>query len=398
MQTLPDLPEVAPVNWVWNWNWNCSDGSVGTSSLTPSTTPGWTWNWNWDCGAGSAAPPDLNACSGCNISISVRVLSPGDDGPVTQTNAASASTVIDELSSALQNVAESSPDPPPVPPLPVVPPSSAGTPPQPLPFGPPITVPVMTVPAIPLPEVAAQAGSAASVGLGGFQLGAVPVDPGPSTAPGDAGAEAQAATPAASPPGDAANDGTNRPESAAAPATTVPDAAPSSSVTRSVTPAAEDAPAGSATGDAGQADGATHARGHAVKAPSDPATAPNGVPATGPAPLAQTAPVAGDSAGSGVLGDSRIAAVGQQASRSSSRHGGSAANEAPAPVPIPQLPDQGSSPAAGAAGHGGTSSGSAFMALLAAFIFTSPGLAQWLRVGTERRPRLLRAGRRERPG
>ena len=38
------------------------------------------------------------------------------------------------------------------------------------------------------------------------------------------------------------------------------------------------------------------------------------------------------------------------------------------------------------------------MGLLAAFIFVAPGLTQWLRVGTERRPRLLRAGRRERPG
>ena len=38
------------------------------------------------------------------------------------------------------------------------------------------------------------------------------------------------------------------------------------------------------------------------------------------------------------------------------------------------------------------------MALIAAFVFLSPGLTQRLRVGRGRLPRLLRAGRRERPG
>ena len=62
------------------------------------------------------------------------------------------------------------------------------------------------------------------------------------------------------------------------------------------------------------------------------------------------------------------------------------------------FPDQGASLAAGAAGHGSGSTGGALMGLLAAFIFMTPGLTRWLRVGTRRRPRLLRAGRRERPG
>ena len=62
------------------------------------------------------------------------------------------------------------------------------------------------------------------------------------------------------------------------------------------------------------------------------------------------------------------------------------------------FPSQDGNPAVGAAAHGGTSSGGGLMAVVAAFIFLSPGLTRWLRVGTERRPRLLRAGRRERPG
>jgi hypothetical protein len=53
---------------------------------------------------------------------------------------------------------------------------------------------------------------------------------------------------------------------------------------------------------------------------------------------------------------------------------------------------------AGAAGNGSGSSGGVLMGLLAAFLFVAPGLTQWLRVGTEPRLRLLRAGRRERPG
>ena len=69
-----------------------------------------------------------------------------------------------------------------------------------------------------------------------------------------------------------------------------------------------------------------------------------------------------------------------------------------APLPILFFQDEGASPLAGAAAHGGASSSGGLMALVAGFIFLSPGLTRWLRVGTERRPRLLRAGRRERPG
>jgi hypothetical protein len=68
------------------------------------------------------------------------------------------------------------------------------------------------------------------------------------------------------------------------------------------------------------------------------------------------------------------------------------------PRPIPQLPVPGSdSPSAGA-GHGGGPGGGTLMALLTIFVFIAPGLTQRLRVGTRRRPRLLRAGRLERPG
>jgi len=69
-----------------------------------------------------------------------------------------------------------------------------------------------------------------------------------------------------------------------------------------------------------------------------------------------------------------------------------------AQLPILVFQNESASPLAGAAAHGGASSGGGLMALVAGFIFLSPGLTRWLRVGAERRPRLLRAGRRERPG
>jgi hypothetical protein len=91
----------------------------------------------------------------------------------------------------------------------------------------------------------------------------------------------------------------------------------------------------------------------------------------------------------------RLAAAPGSSERASSSHPPGGHEEPPT---LPQLPDQGSNLAAGAAGHGSGSTGGALMGLLVAFIFMTPGLTRWLRVGTRRRPRLLRAGRRERPG
>jgi hypothetical protein len=83
-QTIPvadNAPSSAsehPSTWTWNWNWNCGDASAGAQQITPPAPDGagpstWIWNWTWDCG-------DLSG----NTAISIRVLSPGDNGPVTQ--------------------------------------------------------------------------------------------------------------------------------------------------------------------------------------------------------------------------------------------------------------------------------------------------------------------------
>ena len=78
------------------------------------------WNWDWN---------DVVNCSFCNVSISVRVLSPGDDGDLAQTNvitSTSVSSVIDSLQQALaQQPVAPTPVALPAPPL-VTPPIRAG--------------------------------------------------------------------------------------------------------------------------------------------------------------------------------------------------------------------------------------------------------------------------------
>jgi hypothetical protein len=112
------------LTWTWNWNWNCSDPTAGTSVISPSNASGdtWLWNWQWSCGADAAPPPPT--CTGCNIAISIRVLSPGDDGDLMQsivnTTESIASTVNDTVQQATQAIVQ----PPAVAPtLPVVPPA-----------------------------------------------------------------------------------------------------------------------------------------------------------------------------------------------------------------------------------------------------------------------------------
>jgi hypothetical protein len=45
-------------------------------------------------------------CDGCNTNISIRILSPGNDGPVTQTNSTSMSSIVSQINSTVQNVVQ----------------------------------------------------------------------------------------------------------------------------------------------------------------------------------------------------------------------------------------------------------------------------------------------------
>ena len=84
----------------WNWNWNCGD-AIPDIPLPPEVgTQNWTWNWDWDCGEPDPIPtnttgqnasqyqPGVKQYRPININISIRINSPGNDGPVSQTNVA----------------------------------------------------------------------------------------------------------------------------------------------------------------------------------------------------------------------------------------------------------------------------------------------------------------------
>jgi hypothetical protein len=119
-------PDIASQTFIWNWNWNCDPGSTPTLPGLPPGTTTIVWNWHWSCP--DAPPPTLDVagvtiCTSCNIAISVRLASPGDDGDLTQSIAAQAAATVNEVAAAVQQVAQVVP--PPLPPA--LPPASAGS-------------------------------------------------------------------------------------------------------------------------------------------------------------------------------------------------------------------------------------------------------------------------------
>ena len=113
----PDVPPPAPVaqlpaseqaaengGWDWTWNWNCGDAAPAVPIPAELGLESWTWNWNWNCGGGESRPlnndrekppqyqPVVTQYRPININISIRINSPGNNGPVAQTNVAVALT------------------------------------------------------------------------------------------------------------------------------------------------------------------------------------------------------------------------------------------------------------------------------------------------------------------
>jgi hypothetical protein len=102
--SAPQPPAAEPAQgvegWTWNWNWNCGD-AIPDIPLPPEVgTQNWTWNWDWDCGDPDPIPtntsaqntsqyqPGVTQYRPININISIRINSPGNDGPVSQSNVA----------------------------------------------------------------------------------------------------------------------------------------------------------------------------------------------------------------------------------------------------------------------------------------------------------------------
>ena len=119
--------------WNWTWQWSCGDAIPAEIALpSNSLLPIWNWNWEWNCGGnpssdgntGTQLPSQYHAVASqyqpININISIRVLSPGNDGPVTQVNIAQANVAVTVNTPPVLL-------PPVTNPGPVTPPSSGGS-------------------------------------------------------------------------------------------------------------------------------------------------------------------------------------------------------------------------------------------------------------------------------
>jgi len=102
-QTAPAAPAGAQSNWDWSWSCGGSQPIAVPAALPPSLSSNslprnWNWNWDWNCGMGKTdtdknpgeVEPQYHGVSTqyhpINVNISIRIASPGENGPVTQTN------------------------------------------------------------------------------------------------------------------------------------------------------------------------------------------------------------------------------------------------------------------------------------------------------------------------
>lgn len=93
----------------WTWDWDCL--SIPTfSTISPAISMGGTvpstWTWNWNCGDNSDQYHGATAAQyhPVNVNVAIRISSPGNDGPVTQTNIAVAVSAGVALSSGPSSI------------------------------------------------------------------------------------------------------------------------------------------------------------------------------------------------------------------------------------------------------------------------------------------------------
>jgi hypothetical protein len=145
----------------WTWEWGCGGDPFGEIALPAGVAPQtWIWNWNWNCGDDESASVDNGdeITSGyhaapaqyrpVNINVSIRVASPGDNGPVVQANVAVGVT-IPPLPVPAAPPAATAPPAPPAPPVasaPAIVPADAAPP--------PASAPAPSAPAAPEAEAA----------------------------------------------------------------------------------------------------------------------------------------------------------------------------------------------------------------------------------------------------
>ena len=97
---LPDPPAPDEPGWSWSWTWDCGGAAPEIVIPAAAATQNWSWNWNWYCNDAKSKEKNSDAKSApqyqpvvtqyrpININVSIRINSPGDDGPVLQTNVA----------------------------------------------------------------------------------------------------------------------------------------------------------------------------------------------------------------------------------------------------------------------------------------------------------------------
>lgn len=91
---------------VWNWVWNCKDDP--TPAVIPAVPADVTTiiiNWKWECADVTPPPLDVASvipCVDCNINISVRVASPGDNAAVSQSTTVDVAAVAAPVAEAAQ--------------------------------------------------------------------------------------------------------------------------------------------------------------------------------------------------------------------------------------------------------------------------------------------------------
>jgi hypothetical protein len=107
-------PNAAPDTWIWNWTWNCDPNSAPPAqSSADASASNWVWNWTWNCDREPITGGDASQYQGAttqyqpeNVNVSIRVLSPGDNGPVTQTISAAAAALATTAATVEQTVVD----------------------------------------------------------------------------------------------------------------------------------------------------------------------------------------------------------------------------------------------------------------------------------------------------
>jgi hypothetical protein len=78
---------------LWNWEWDCIS-APSLSGISPGGSSGGSmprnWTWIWSCGGnpGQYQGATVGQYQPVNVNVSIRVGSPGNDGPVSQSNVA----------------------------------------------------------------------------------------------------------------------------------------------------------------------------------------------------------------------------------------------------------------------------------------------------------------------